>query len=95
MGPSYSFIGGRGTGVASWYDVGQDPQTEPVEGIRYQGLSYGGGLTGSVGMGLFDVGDSMRGFVELGGGWTTDTTRSFTGFGLRVGVVPTVPRFKG
>lgn len=94
-GPTYSLITGKGTGVASWFDVGQDTGANPNENIKYQGVSWGGGAAASLGVGVFDVGESMRGYAELGGGWTTDGARNFMGFGLRVGLVPTVPRFKG
>lgn len=94
-GPTYSLITGKGTGVASWFDVGHDLGANPNENIKYQGVSWGGGAAASVGVGVFDVGEKMRGYAELGGGWTTDGARNFMGFGLRVGLVPTVPRFKG
>lgn len=93
-GPTYSVITGSGTGVAQWFDVGQDPEANPVGNIKYQGMSWGGGAALAVGYGVFDIGDSMKGYAELGGNFTTDGARSFTGFGLRVGVVPAVPRFQ-
>ena len=36
-----------------------------------------------------------QGVVEVGGSWQSDGARSYYGFGLRVGIVPTVPRFEG
>lgn len=94
VGPSYALFTGRGTGVASWFDVGHDPRRDPNEGLRYQGWSWGGGVQASVGYGLLDLG-SLRGLVELHGAWHTDGARPFGAVGLRVGVVPAVPRFRG
>lgn len=94
-GPTYSLFMGSGTGVASWFDVGHNQNEDPNTGIKYQGFSWGGGAAASVGYGVLDVGDTMKGYVELGGGWTTDGARNFMGFGLRVGLVPAVPRFEG
>ena len=95
VGPTYNVITGKGTGVAQWFDVGQDKAADPVNSLRYEGWSWGGGAQASVGYGLVDLGDSMKGIVELGGGWATDGSRSFSGFGLRLGIVPSVPRFGG
>lgn len=94
LGPTYSVVLGRGTGVADWFDVGQDPQQDPVEDIRYQGAAWGGGLQGAAGYGVLDL-EKLRGLVELTGAWQYDGARSYVGFGLRVGIVPAVPRFKG
>lgn len=94
FGPSYALMTGRGTGVASWFDVGHDPDRTPNDTLRYQGWSWGGGLQGSVGYGLLDLG-AMKGLVELHGAWHTDGARTFTTAGLRLGVVPRVPRFRG
>jgi hypothetical protein len=94
-GPTWSLFSGSGTGLAQWFDVGHDAQSDPNSGIRYQGYSWGGGGAASVGLGVMDIGDTMKGFVELGGGWTSDGARSFSGFGLRVGIVPAVSRFEG
>lgn len=94
LGPSYSFVQGSGTGVADWFDRGQNPESDPVASIPYQGFALAGGVTGSVGYGLLDF-DKLQGVVELGGSWQSDGHRSYMGFGLRVGVVPTVPRFEG
>lgn len=94
VGPSYALLTGRGTGVASWFDVGHDPARDPNESLRYQGWSWGGGAQAAVGYGLLDLG-SLRGLVELHGSWHTDGARQFGAVGVRVGVVPTVPRFGG
>ena len=58
-------------------------------------VACGAGFWRAAHEGVFDVGESMRGYVELGGGWTTDGARNFMGGALRFGLVPTVPRFKG
>jgi hypothetical protein len=95
LGPSWAVLAGRGSGVAPWFDVGQDPETDPAGGILYQGVAWGPGLTGSAGIGLMDLGDALQGLVELGGSWHTDGARPYVDLGLRVGVVPIVPRFEG
>lgn len=90
LGPQYAYLAGTGTGVAE--DVnrgGADPAN-----IQFGGSAWGPGLQTSVGYGLLDF-DKLRGVVELGGSWHSDGARSYFGAGLRVGIVPTVPRFKG
>ncbi|MFT4626572.1 MAG: hypothetical protein ACI8PZ_005249 [Myxococcota bacterium] len=93
LGPTYSVTLGSGTGVAGWFDRGQDPSRQ-TDTITFAGVAYGGGLQASAGYGVLDL-DKLRGIVELGTGWSTDGARSYVGFGVRVGIVPTVPRFKG
>ncbi len=94
VGPKYQLVTGRGEGVAEWFDVGHDQERDSNDLIRNQGMSFGGGAEAAVGYGLIDL-DKMRGGIELGGGWMTDGSRNFMGFGLRVGVFPEVPRFEG
>jgi hypothetical protein len=91
LGPQYAMAFGRGTGVAEAFDRGQG---QPNDSIQWGGLAWGPGLQASAGYGLLDF-DKLRGVVELGGSWHSDGARSYFGAGLRVGVVPTVPRFKG
>jgi len=91
LGPQYAIIAGRGTGVAEEFNRGQ---SQANENIPYGGLAWGPGLQTSVGYGLLDF-DKLRGVVELGGSWHSDGARSYFGAGLRVGIVPTVPRFEG
>ena len=93
-GPKYQIVTGKGEGVAEWFDVGQDKSRDPNNRMRNQGVSWGGGAELSVGYGLIDL-DKLRGGIELGGGWMTDGSRSFTGIGLRVGIFPAVTRFSG
>jgi hypothetical protein len=92
LGPMYQVSLGKGTGVASWFDRGQDPNVDPVGDIPYAGLGWGPGAKGSVGYGLLDL-DKLQGVVEVGGAWQSDGARNYYTFGLRVGLVPTVPRF--
>lgn len=94
LGPMYQVAFGKGTGVASWFDRGQDPNADPNEDLLYSGLSWGPGVQGSVGYGLLDI-DPLQGVVELGGAWQSDGNRNYFTFGLRVGLVPAVPRFEG
>ena len=93
VGPMYSVVLGNGTGVAEWFDRRQD-DSRSTESITYTGFAYGGGLQASAGYGVLDL-DKLRGIIELGTAWSTDGARSYLGFGVRVGIVPTVPRFKG
>jgi len=94
VGPKYQIVTGKGEGVAKWFDVGQDKSRDPNNLVRNQGVSWGGGAEASVGYGLIDL-DKLRGGIELGGGWMTDGSRSYTGIGIRVGIFPEVPRFDG
>jgi hypothetical protein len=94
LGPTYTVLTGQGTGVAGWFDRGQDGSRDPADAIRYQGFAYGPGAEWSAGYGVLDL-DKLRGVVELGSAWQYDGSRSYFGFGLRVGIVPTVPRFEG
>lgn len=92
-GPVFGRWAGQGSGVADWYDVGQDPNEYPTSGITYDGQSWaaGGKLVASYGLLEFDPFD---GVVELNGFFQTDGDRPFYGGGLRVGIVPQVPRFR-
>lgn len=94
LGPMYQVAFGKGTGVASWFDRGQDPNADPNEDLLYSGVSWGPGIQASVGYGLLDI-DPLQGVVELGGAWQSDGNRNYFTFGLRVGLVPAVPRFEG
>jgi hypothetical protein len=93
VGPTYNVVLGSGTGVADWFERGQDP-SRTTDSITFAGVAYGGGLQASAGYGVLDL-DKLRGIVELGTAWSTDGARSYVGFGVRVGIVPAVPRFKG
>ncbi len=93
VGPSYGLLTGSGTGVAPWFDINQDPERYPTEELAYSGRAWMAGAVGSIGYGVMDIGDTLQGSVELGGSWHTDGARSYMGFGLRVGIVPKVPRF--
>lgn len=95
LGPSWAVVSGKGTGVAPWFDVGHDPATDPNEGILYQGVAWGPGLSGSAGVGLLDFGDRLQGLVEIGGSVHADGARPYVDVALRVGIVPIVPRFEG
>ena len=94
LGPQFQVVLGSGTGVATWFDRDHDKNTDPNEQLLYSGLAWGPGVQGSVGYGLLDF-DALQGVVDLGGSWQSDGARSYYTFGLRVGVVPTVPRFDG
>ncbi len=94
LGPQYQVVMGSGTGVASWFDRGHDQSANPNDSLLYSGFAWGPGLQGSIGLGLLDF-DAFQGVVELGGSWQSDGARGYYSFGLRVGIVPTVPRFSG
>lgn len=94
LGPMQQLTLGKGTGVAQWFDRGQDTVADPVGTIQYQGGGVGPGVKGSVGYGLLDL-DRLQGVVEVGGAWQSDGARNYYTVGLRVGLVPAVPRFEG
>jgi hypothetical protein len=94
LGPMYQVALGRGTGVASWFDRGHDRASDPNDAILYEGASWGGGVQGALGYGLLDL-EPLQGLVEIGGAWQNDGHRNYYTFGLRVGLVPFVPRFEG
>lgn len=103
-GPTWGFISASGSGVYDYFYEGIVPGTDneplldevkyPRDNIGYSGYALAGGLQFSAGYGLMDFG-KLQGVVELGGSWQTDSTRSYTSIGLRVGLVPKVPRFEG
>ena len=93
-GPTYNFGVGTGIGVADWFDIGQDRTQSPTDLIDYRGTTFGPGAELAVGYGVLDL-EPFRGLIELNGNWQADDQRSYWGFGLRVGIVPAVPRFEG
>lgn len=95
VGPTYGFLSARGTGVADYvYGDELDTNQYPRETLRYRGSALLGGAQFSAGYGILDW-DPLLGVVELGATWQTDGLRSYTGFGIRVGIAPKVPRFEG
>jgi len=92
LGPQYVVMAGRGTGITE--EAASERNVANAENFQFGGAAWGPGLQTSVGYGLLDF-DTLRGVVELGGSWHSDGARSYFGAGLRVGIVPTVPRFKG
>lgn len=93
LGGTYGRWGGQGLGVYEVFDVGQDTATYPLDTTKYDGESWAGGAKLSVGYGVLDL-EPLNGFIELQGFWQTDGVRSYMGGGLRVGIVPQVPRFR-
>jgi hypothetical protein len=91
FGPTYGLSFAQGQGVASWFDRNQ---TEAPEDIEYRGVVRAAGVRASAGYGLMDL-DKYRGMLNLDLAWRNDSARNYIGFGLRFGIVPTVPRFKG
>jgi hypothetical protein len=94
LGPTYAYHYGQGTGVAEWYDVGQDKDQYPSDNIQWKGYSFAPGAAASVGYGVVQFG-KMQGVIEADFGWSFDGNRHYTGFGVRVGIVPFIERFKG
>ena len=91
FGPTYGLTFAEGQGVASWFD--RDQAEEP-EDIDYRGVVRAAGVRASAGYGLMEL-DKYRGMLQLDLAWRNDSARNYLGFGLRFGIVPTVPRFKG
>lgn len=98
----YGRWGGQGLGVYAPFGVsddpgqgaiGQDLASFPLDTTKYDGESWAGGAKLSVGYGLLDF-EPLQGVVEIGGFWQTDGKRSYMGGGIRVGIVPEVPRFR-
>ena len=97
VGPTWGIVRGIGQGLSddskpdNW-----DPETSPIalEDFKYEGWSWGGGGQLGVGYGLLDFG-KMQGVVEASGSFRYDSYRTWMGVGVRVGIVPMVPRFKG
>lgn len=94
FGPTYGFERASGIGVVDYYDIGQDKDRYPSKDLTFKGFSLTPGAELTFGVGFVEFGKFM-GVVELGGSWSTDGDRSYYGAGLRVGIVPKVPRFKG
>ncbi len=92
IGPQYVVLAGSGTGITE--EAAKARNVASAENFQFGGAAWGPGLQTSIGYGLLDF-DTLRGVVELGGSWHSDGARSYFGAGLRVGIVPTVPRFKG
>lgn len=97
VGPTWGIVRGIGVGVADHsepdgYNAATDPRTKAE--LKYAGWSWGGGVSAGVGYGLLDFG-KMQGVVEAAGSFRYDSTRPWVGAGLRVGIVPKVPRFEG
>lgn len=93
VGPSFSVISGKGTGVATWWEL-EEKVVWANEDILYKGSSSAAGGRLTVGYGLVDL-EPFQGVVELGGSFRTDGARNYFDFGLSVGIVPWIKRFKG
>jgi hypothetical protein len=94
VGPTWGLVRASGTGVAEWFDVGQDPDLYRVDDLAWEGRAWAAGGQLSVGYGVLDLSDTLQGSVELAGSFSTDGGRPYMGFGLRIGIVPVVPRFQ-
>jgi hypothetical protein len=95
VGPTWGYVGGGGSGVAPYWLEGKlDEAKYNRDTLHWTGHALAGGAQLTAGYGLLDFG-KLQGVVELGGAWQTDSVRNYMGFGLRFGIVPMVPRFKG
>lgn len=94
VAPSYGLIKGNGIGVAEWFDINQDKEQYPTSDLSFEGRAMIGGVGLSAGYSVVDFSDTLQGAIELGGSWYTDGARPYMSFGVRFGIVPTVPRFK-
>ncbi len=102
LGPQYGVLAMSGTGITNHYQWDKDSdqslfdeEAYPRETLPYKGSAGVGGGQLTVGYGLMDFG-SLQGVVELGGSLMMDGMgRNYMSFGLRVGIVPKVPRFEG
>jgi hypothetical protein len=94
IGPTWGVMPGSGTGVASWFDINHDQLAYPNDQLGYYGFTFGPGLKFSGGYGLVDW-EPLQGVVELSAAFQHDGNRAYLGFGLRVGIVPIIKRFKG
>jgi hypothetical protein len=95
VAPNYGVIRGQGVGVANWFDISQDPSIYPTDSLSYEGRAMVGGASASLGYTLLPVTDSLDGILEVGGSWLTDSTRGYYTFGLRFGMIPSIPKYKG
>jgi hypothetical protein len=95
LGPTYGFLYQDGEGVAPWltYEDGTAVEEEYLRLEGYSGNAWGGGAQLSVGYGVVDW-ERLQGVVELGAQWMGGP-RDYFGIGIRVGIVPKVPRFEG
>lgn len=57
------------------------------------GYAFGGGLAGSFGAALLDLGP-FEGTIEAHGHWMRDDARAYSGIGIRLGIVPKLERFQ-
>ncbi len=89
-GPRYQVTLGRGIGVADWFDRGQQGEVERAD-IPYSGAAWGPGAQAGLGYAFGRVGRFAL-LVEAAGAWHTDGARHYGSSGLRLGLVPRVPR---
>ncbi len=94
-GLTWGLVWGKTRSYATWtaegqYNVDLD---NPAELPEMRGWAMGGGLAGSAGAALFEMGP-FEGAVEIHGHWMRDDVRSYSGIGVRIGVVPKLERFQ-
>lgn len=104
-GPTYGLVFGSSKSFASWTDEGQkallcdstsqteDPPCLARKDYTVSGIAGGGGLAGSFGAALLDLGP-FEGLIEADAHWMHDGRRAYSGIGLRLGVVPKLERFE-
>ena len=87
VGPSFTYLWGEGTGVADWFDRGQDPNLVPADTIEWQGSATAMGARLELGVAPMEVGPFDL-LVSLGGSYQNDGMRNYLGGGLSIGIVP-------
>lgn len=92
LGPTFGAVFQNGTGVAAWTDRSQDGDVRATENLTYTGFAWGPGAAFSAGYGVLDL-EPLQGTIELQAQWQ-EGPRRFLGAGIRVGIVPKVPRFE-
>lgn len=74
-------------------DDGNQRKACDAEDCSFRTLGIGSGFAGSVGVAVFDLGP-FAGTLDLQGNWMRDKYRSYSGIGVRIGVVPKLERFQ-
>lgn len=93
IGPTYGMMAGKGTGVMDGW-ANPDPVAYPNAAFQYKGNASLAGVQLTAGYGLLDL-DPLQGLLEIGASYQSDGTRGYTSFGMRVGIVPKISRYKG
>ncbi|MEZ4319554.1 MAG: hypothetical protein R3F61_18710 [Myxococcota bacterium] len=96
LGPTWGVTAGKGNGYVDWVNEGQTEvfRVQRQSEAEYGGFGMGGGVAASAGYGVIELA-GFQGLVELHGHFQRDNLRSYSGIGLRFGIVPKIDRFQG